>query len=635
MAFQNWLQTLSVLLVALAGISMAQSEDGDGGEKEFAEIKADLLADGRPSSNFGDSLVDPIKEADVERVLENIVGVSSSNVQRARLAKAMAALRPIFTALPKDKQGLLSYQTSRYAIHRWMMQEHGWFIRVLEPSEEASMHKKRVDSEWVPSYVEGQVLKRSGALGVSLSDLATMAATIEDLIFVEIRKKFKAVYIYLGMSTSEPVEKQLVHCAMDAFVFYIMTFDLLQARANLDPYWLSADVSIEGRRESICRPQFMTRLLGYRPEVRQWSSAVLDAVGDSPDGKMSFSQAISFAFSFIADLAAYNDVDCQGLKATLVELEGLGGANKTGRITVNMYHDRQGYKYWPFMESAEQLREASILDDEVPGEPTIILSNYIGSRLNCVESSSLYAVCCKIECDSLLSSLEMKLAAATGTADEIASFVATLPSSSVSLPEISPERLAQLKQLQAAHHGRVPIYSEAFAMWMHNVYPRECPQPHPDRSATFPMTAGEWFDAAAEEYWNVVVENDAQYNARASSDDPDFANTKTWALLLVSLLCSIIYFSLRSQGPVGSALQSGIVNLLGQRGVSVIKSCSAAAAAFSASFALIDGIRVSMVLIMIASIVSIRLIFLNFQHKSQSRQKLASCYDDVGLASQI
>eukprot|EP00928_Gymnodinium_smaydae_P086393 TRINITY_DN7047_c1_g3_i3.p1 TRINITY_DN7047_c1_g3~~TRINITY_DN7047_c1_g3_i3.p1 ORF type:complete len:2223 (-),score=474.02 TRINITY_DN7047_c1_g3_i3:111-6779(-) len=197
MAFQNWLQTLSVLLVALAGISMAQSEDGDGGEKEFAEIKADLLADGRPSSNFGDSLVDPIKEADVERVLENIVGVSSSNVQRARLAKAMAALRPIFTALPKDKQGLLSYQTSRYAIHRWMMQEHGWFIRVLEPSEEASMHKKRVDSEWVPSYVEGQVLKRSGALGVSLSDLATMAATIEDLIFVEIRKKFKAVYIYL------------------------------------------------------------------------------------------------------------------------------------------------------------------------------------------------------------------------------------------------------------------------------------------------------------------------------------------------------------------------------------------------------------------------------------------------------
>eukprot|EP00928_Gymnodinium_smaydae_P086389 TRINITY_DN7047_c1_g1_i1.p1 TRINITY_DN7047_c1_g1~~TRINITY_DN7047_c1_g1_i1.p1 ORF type:complete len:630 (-),score=90.86 TRINITY_DN7047_c1_g1_i1:217-2106(-) len=629
MAFQNSFCALAIFSTTLMDIMIVQSA---GSEKQFAEMKAELLADGRPSSNFGDPLVDPITEADVQRVLADVVESSNSILHSRRLAKVIAALRPIFTSLPKDKDGLLSYQTSRYAVHRWMMQEHGWFIRGLEPSEEASIHEKRVDSEWVPSYVEGEVLKRSGALGVSLSDLSTMVATIEDLIFVEIRKKFQAVYIYLGMSTSEPVEKQLVHCAMDAFVFYMMSFDLLQARANLDPFWIDGDVSIDGRREIICRPQFLTRLLGYRPQVRQWSSAVFHAVGDSPNGLMSFQQALAFANTFVAELAAYNEVDCQGLKGALVESEDADSANKTGRVTLRAYHEKRGYKYWPFTESAEQLREAGILDDDVQGEPTIIVSNYVGSRLNCVESSSLYAVCCKIECDNLLSSLEIKLAAPAGTADEIGRFVATLPFSSVSLPEISPELFARLKQLQAAHHGRVPIYSEAFAMWMHSVYPRECPQPHPDRSATFPMTAGEWFDAAAEESW-IGANGDARAHDDAAQD---VVEKKTCALLLASFLCTFLCFSCRSQGPVGSALQVRLLKVFGRRGVSVIRSASAVVAAFSASFALIDGIRIGMILLVLASLFSIRLLFLNLHHKTQrSTAKLASCYDDVAFANQI
>merc|ERR1740130_743545 len=43
------------------------------------------------------------------------------------------ALRPMYTAVPKEAGGILGHAVVRYILHRFFAQRNGWFIRGLEP----------------------------------------------------------------------------------------------------------------------------------------------------------------------------------------------------------------------------------------------------------------------------------------------------------------------------------------------------------------------------------------------------------------------------------------------------------------------------------------------------------------------
>merc|ERR1719215_2186327 len=105
------------------------------------------------------------------------------------------------------------------------------------------------------------------------------------------------------------------------------------------------------------------------------------------------------------------------------------------------------------------------------------------------------------ECEDLFDHLEHHFSSPAAPPDDIAIFIASLPSSSVQAGrQLHATLLARLDEIAEHHGGRVPLHGRLFAQWMHHAYPRECPYPNVAGS-TNPMTPDEWMarhgDAAA------------------------------------------------------------------------------------------------------------------------------------------
>eukprot|EP00928_Gymnodinium_smaydae_P035295 TRINITY_DN2485_c0_g3_i2.p1 TRINITY_DN2485_c0_g3~~TRINITY_DN2485_c0_g3_i2.p1 ORF type:complete len:650 (-),score=100.19 TRINITY_DN2485_c0_g3_i2:105-2054(-) len=517
----------------------AASSDSD----TFGDLKAELLDEGdSEQSDFGKSVLNPVTEDDVKRSLDDFLNASMDDRHMAKLSQLKSALRPMFVALPKDEENLLAYQTALYAVHRFMMSWRGWFIRGLEPSDAEVVHNKSlISSEWVPGYIMGILSERSGKLGASLDDISIVAATLEKLIHAEMANKLEAVYEYLGFSTTEPLERQHVSCALEAFLYYVLTFDHVQARVRIDPFE-HASASTSERQRIMCGSQLNALSTDKIAELYSWLASKLNAIPGNEHDLISFSSATTFAHAVADEYQSFNDADCNDLKGGLIAMEGRDGPAKPGRVSVATYHNTGSYKYWIFGESVENLRLASILD-ESDSVPTVVVPNILASRFNCVESSSLYAICCKIECDMLLAQIELSLQASGGTADQIAHFVSRLSSSSGPAPDLSQAQVGRLQQLQDAHDGLVPIYSEAFAMWMHRAYPRECPLPHPEHSSTFPMTPGEWLRGVSTSW---ADESSAQAEMQYASESRKSPNADVARLfLLMSFLSALLWLALQ------------------------------------------------------------------------------------------
>jgi len=137
------------------------------------------------------------------------------------------------------------------------------------------------------------------------------------------------------------------------------------------------------------------------------------------------------------------------------------------------------------------------------------------ARPNCLESSNLYAICCRNECEDLMGHLETRIGAAAAEPQQILELVSALPSDTVTAPRALSEALVQkLDQVAASNGGRVPLHGRLFAQWMHHAYPRECPFPHAI-GTTSPQTPDEWMaqtgqqnSQASQEEMEKTVEED-------------------------------------------------------------------------------------------------------------------------------
>eukprot|EP00928_Gymnodinium_smaydae_P053122 TRINITY_DN3718_c0_g1_i4.p1 TRINITY_DN3718_c0_g1~~TRINITY_DN3718_c0_g1_i4.p1 ORF type:complete len:615 (-),score=105.14 TRINITY_DN3718_c0_g1_i4:402-2246(-) len=602
---------LSLALLQIATVSCDDSENAHDALKAHF-VEQFFEGSGNYTSNFSASLGDPIKESDVQQSLANAIDAGNVMGQK-RLAELAAAMRPLFNALPKGHDGLLSYQTSRYAIHRHMMQERSWFIRGLESSDAASVHRHSIDSEWVVSYVHGLVLQRSTAVGTSLPDLALIVATLEDLVLFDMKKRLNATYVYLGMSASEPQTKPLVQCAFEAFMFYTLAFDNIGTFANRDPFSLPGDLSISDRRAELCGSALLPQI-SKEPEIAQWANSVLDAVGDEPGDLMSFTQASAFAYKFLTDYSPLQERDCHELKEVLVSLEGKTEVSKPGRVDVKSYHDAGDIGDFRFRETVEDLRSSGVLD-ESSETPYIVVSNYVGARTNCVESSGLFAFCCKVECDAILSNLELHLESSAAPASAIQAALA------LAAPEAaSAEALERLVSLEEAHHGVVPIHSSAFALWLHQMYPRECPQPHPHRSSSFPMTAGEWL---LEEDYVWAEEHDAEESGGISGSGS--STTRRILLVLLATVSALLWRALGSSGvnDCERSLALQVRAVLGPVDIKLARRCFLGLACLSGVAALVDNGSLGKLVLMCASALAVRCFMFRVPLTPSMQQKCA------------
>jgi hypothetical protein len=191
----------------------------------------------------------------------------------------------------------------------------------------------------------------------------------------------------------------------------------------------------------------------------------------------------------------FQDLECQQLKEKLVKIEYRG----TGRVKLSEFYKPALGGSWQFQESAGYLRQLGLLDESDPNQPSVMIANYITSQANCIASSGFYSVCCKDECENLLSHLEENIGAFEVKPATIAALIANLPSSTVAVPQkLSTSLLQRLDQIAAGHNGMVPLHGRLFAQWMHHVYPRECSFPHMSGTTTA-KTPDEWLEESGSE----------------------------------------------------------------------------------------------------------------------------------------
>jgi len=185
----------------------------------------------------------------------------------------------------------------------------------------------------------------------------------------------------------------------------------------------------------------------------------------------------------------WQDKECRELKHMLVQREVSG----SGRVLLeDFYGNALTDANWLFLESVPYLRQLGALDESDPLRLKVIIPNYLNSPSNCVASSKFYSVCCIDECDALVSSLELKIAAPEATLAQITEHIAVLPSATVEAPrELSTSLVSRLAMIAMHHDGVVPLHGRLFSQWMHHAFPRECPFPH-ESGTTRPLSQEVW-----------------------------------------------------------------------------------------------------------------------------------------------
>lgn len=392
----------------------------------------------------------------------------------------------MYASLPKNQHGRLDPVPVRYALHRYFMQKHGWYVNGLgsangtsDSTTSASIMKDRA-----PLFIQNMFEQRLEGQGLNQHDLAVFAATLTDLIHNEVSGNLEQVYAALDFPTLGPVTEPEFDMATKAYLLAYMSggrevvssMEELPAveRAWDDDYPAWNDTlmwALDLKRTSDLSNQF--RLNPFVKRTR------------------TFEKQISFLQEFGHKLGNFQNLECHRLKDLLADMEDEG----TGRVPLSRFYRGGLDGDWTFTESVEYLRHVGALDETNPKRMSVVIPNYIQSQSNCLAGSSFYSICCFDECEGLLGHVEKEVRQPSASPSQIAAIVSNLQSDTVYAPRnLSRPLLNRLGDIAKLHGGSVPLHGRLFAQWMHHAYPRECPFPHVI-GATNRISPTDWMEA--------------------------------------------------------------------------------------------------------------------------------------------
>jgi hypothetical protein len=431
-----------------------------------------------------------------ESVEEALMLELAARRNSGQLAEIEASMRDMYMALPKNEDGRLHAATVRYALHRYFVQKHGWYMRGLEgsgdwaPSADGNIFKDKA-----PALVQSLMEKHLQGKGMGLRELAIFAATMGDLVHQEATGLLHGFFQSMKLDEGGPSPREKTDIAVKAFlVSYLLLgseFTDLTAEelAAVEPgvqdiysgwsdtyMWvqdlrLSQDLELRSRRNPFVEPQ--------------------DSFTDTAD----FVQHLGHGFG------GFQNLECRGLKNELLDREFQG----TGRVPLSRFYTSSS-EDWKFLESVDYLRNLGVLDESDRQRPSVMIANYITSPTNCLKSSGFYSVCCLNECEGLMGKVEREVEAPTATPRQLLDVISNLPSDSVDAPRnLSSVLVSRLDDIAARHKGSVPLYGRLFAQWMHHAYPRECPFPHVSGTSS-PVSPEEWMALKGEDALDVTEE---------------------------------------------------------------------------------------------------------------------------------
>jgi hypothetical protein len=401
----------------------------------------------------------------VLNAIEDALGEKHRQATEVRLAPLEKLLAPTLNALPKNEHGRFGHKAARYALHRLFVQRHAWFVKGVGLDHEVSNNATPASilQDGVPDLIQNMFEERLGSHGLDAHEVAVMAATFENLAHAEAMDRLRLAYrVHELPQDFTFTTKEQVESVVDVYMAaYITSTNLTAAiESGLGPAGVLANAE-----------ELYPGWAAVRTFVRE-------VMWVSTSGRSTFSSVdVSSFVTRIGDkFGRWQSHECDDLKRDLLSIKDDG----TGRVPLAKFYDSAlNHGQWQFTEKIEYLRMLGALDESRPSSPSVIVPNYVLSPSNCVASSAYYSVCCLDECEDMMDHLEQEIKAPDAKPALIASFIATMPSSTTRTNRIIPAHLLErLEEIAVANDGLVPLHGRLFAQWLHHLSPRECPYPH-------------------------------------------------------------------------------------------------------------------------------------------------------------
>jgi len=115
----------------------------------------------------------------VEELHRELVEVDSGTLDAIE-----RVLAPMYATLPKNARGKLGHATVCYALHRYFVQQHGWFINGMAPDGSGwnGSSTTALMQEGAPAHVQRLLERHLGSRGLSLRELAALASVLHNVV---------------------------------------------------------------------------------------------------------------------------------------------------------------------------------------------------------------------------------------------------------------------------------------------------------------------------------------------------------------------------------------------------------------------------------------------------------------------
>jgi len=489
-------------------------------------------------------------------------------------------LAPMYATLPKNANGKLGHATVCYALHRYFVQQHGWFIKGMSPDGSGWNGSSTTTpmQERAPAHVQDLLERHLGSRGLSLRELAALASVLHSQVGQE----------YLGRSdrayrmTGAPIEGRATEQQFTKAITLWMTMLII-----------GPDMHRVNNKQILGAESRMRRYFPHWDDLLLWVQDVRQSVAYTQRTRQNPFVGESFELEAMHQVAAevprrfgwWHDQLCVDMKSALLEMEG---TRSTGRVSLGaFYGGKSAGKDWRFIESVDYLRQLGALDESDPKRLRVIVPNYLSGPNNCIEASGVHTYCCKDECGVLVAEVERGIAAPAGAVGDIVKIVAQISTDTVDAPRnLTTELMSKLDSVASRHGGRVPLHGRLFAQWMHHAFPNECPHPHvsgttaPKTTVAFKKSGGK-VKVTAEERAQHIAAHTSRTESRENGMErllwseeeellsyDDFNLQSSWAIgssRFLAILVSFVLLAAFMSITLGSA-RSGSATLGGAKG---------------------------------------------------------------------
>lgn len=386
------------------------------------------------------------------KLLHDLTASFRRGHDEGRLLEFEEDLSIMFASLPKNLHGNLGQNTARYALQRFFIERHGWSIEGLSPLDaEREATPMSSLSQWMPAYLVNSLEQLLGTSGVTLREMAVLAATFEDLIHREASSRLEDVYELLNLPKDSVLHEKEAFDAIKMYMTMYTSGGNTTVRTKEDVLKKRGGLNLRTKKW----------LKEVQVKVAEEHEMCDDQTGDC--GRLDFKAATRVVEEISEQYRSFNEHECEDLTSTL-DLE----ADSPGKVKLSDFYKEGLHGAWNFTETPEYLSALGALD-ETQVDPHVLIPNYVASRPNCLATSSIYVVCCRSKCESMMTNLEKAIKAPVATSVQIAE--------ALSQPLLDTA-LSNLEALGVQHQGLIPLHSHAFAQWLHESFPQSCPRPH-------------------------------------------------------------------------------------------------------------------------------------------------------------